>query len=59
MKYTKQYIEKLGEETNFINSNLEKVVRLLDVLDYIFTKSSFSKFGLMVDLQKIQRFFVL
>ena len=42
MKYTKQYIEKLGEETNFINSNLEKVIRLLDVLDYIFAKSSFS-----------------
>ena len=42
MNYTKQYINKLGEETNFINSNLEKVVRLLDVLDYIFTKSSFS-----------------
>lgn len=42
MNYTKQYINKLGEETNFINSNLEKVVRLLDVLDYIFTNSSFS-----------------
>ena len=42
MNYTKQYINKLGEETNFINSNLEKVVRLLDVLDFIFTKSGFS-----------------
>ena len=42
MKYTKAFIIKLGEETNFINNNLEKVVRLLDVLDFIFNKSSFS-----------------
>lgn len=42
MKYTKAFIIKLGEETNFINNNLEKVIRLLDVLDFIFNKSSFS-----------------
>lgn len=42
MNYSRQYINKLGEKTNFINSNLEKVIRLLDVLDYIFAKSSFS-----------------
>ena len=42
MNYSKQYINRLGEETNFINSNLEKVIRLLDVLDYIFSNSSFS-----------------
>lgn len=42
MNYSKQYINKLSEETNFINSNLEKVVRLLDVLVFIFNKSSFS-----------------
>lgn len=42
MNYSKQYINKLGEETNFINSNLEKVVRLLDVLEFIFNKSTFS-----------------
>ena len=42
MNYSKQYISQLGEETNFINSIVEKVVRLLDVLDFVFTKSSFS-----------------
>ena len=42
MNYSKQYINKLGEETNFINSNLEKVVRLLDVLEFVFNKSTFS-----------------
>lgn len=42
MNYSKQFISKLGEETKFINNNLEKVVRLLDVLDYIFEKSTFS-----------------
>lgn len=43
MNYSKQYIKKLGEETNFINNNLEKVVRLLDVLEFIFSKSNFSE----------------
>ena len=42
MNYSKQYISKLGEETNFISSNLEKVLRLLDVLKFIFVNSSFS-----------------
>ena len=42
MNYSKQFINKLGENTNFINSNLEKVVRLLDVLEFIFNKSTFS-----------------
>lgn len=42
MNYSKQYINKLGEETHFINSNLEKVIRLLDVLEFIFNKSTFS-----------------
>ena len=43
MNYSKQYINKLGEETHFINSNLEKVVRLLDVLEFVFNKSTFSE----------------
>ena len=43
MNYSKQYINKLGEKTNFINNNLEKVVRLLDVLEFIFSKSNFSE----------------
>lgn len=42
MNYSKQFINKLGEDTNFINSNLEKVVRLLDILEFIFNKSTFS-----------------
>lgn len=41
MKYSKQYIAEISEQTGFIANNLEKVIRLLDVLDFIFAKSSF------------------
>ena len=32
MKYTKEYISKFANDTGFISSNIEKVIRLLDVL---------------------------
>lgn len=35
MNYSKQYISKFGNKTGFINSNIEKVIRLLDVLCFI------------------------
>ena len=35
MKYSEDYIYKYGKQTGFINSNLEKVIRLLDILSYI------------------------
>ena len=35
MNYSKQYISELGNKTGFINSNIEKAVRLLDVLQFI------------------------
>ena len=38
MNYSKQYIEALNKYKNFIPSNLEKVVRLLDVLKFISTE---------------------
>ena len=41
MNYSKQYISKTSEQTGFIANNIEKVIRLLDVLDFIFNKSSF------------------
>lgn len=41
MRYTKENISKYAKEMGFINSNLEKVIRLLDVLQFIFSKSSF------------------
>lgn len=41
MNYSKQYITEISEQTGFIANNVEKVIRLLDVLDFIFTKSSF------------------
>ena len=41
MKYIKKYISSYAKETGFIGSNLEKVIRLLDVLKYIFSKSAF------------------
>lgn len=41
MNYSKQYISKVVQETGYLANNLEKVIRLLDVLDFIFSKSSF------------------
>ncbi len=41
MNYSKQQIEQYSNETGFIKNYVEKVVRLLDVLNYIFSKSSF------------------
>ena len=35
MNYSKQYIAELGARTGFISSNVEKVIRLLDVLCFI------------------------
>ena len=35
MNYSKKYIESLNKDNNFIQNNLEKVVRLLDVLIFI------------------------
>lgn len=43
MIYSKILIEKFSHETGFIGSNIEKVIRLLDVLDFIFSKSSFQE----------------
>lgn len=41
MNYSKQYIENESKSTGFIGGNVEKVIRLLDVLEFIFSKSSF------------------
>ena len=38
MNYSRKYIEELNKSSNFIKSNLEKVVRLLDILNYISTE---------------------
>ena len=38
MNYSRKYIEALNKDHNFIQNNLEKVVRLLDVLKFIFTE---------------------
>ncbi len=35
MNYSRQYIEEIGNKTGFINSNIEKVIRLLDVLRFV------------------------
>lgn len=35
MNYSKQYISELGKKTGFMSSNIEKVARLLDVLQFI------------------------
>ncbi len=34
-KYDKSYFEKKAKETGFIRDNLEKVYRLVDILEYI------------------------
>lgn len=41
MNYSKTYINEISKSTSFIASNVEKVIRLLDVLDFIFNNSSF------------------
>lgn len=41
MNFSKIEIEAYAKETGFIKHNLEKVIRLLHVLDFIFDKSSF------------------
>ena len=38
MNYSRKYIESFNKDNNFIQSNLEKVVRLLDVLKFISTE---------------------
>lgn len=45
--YTKQEIEAISAHTNFIKGNIEKVIRLIDVLSYINeTFSSAGRFAL-------------
>ncbi len=41
MNYSKIYVSEISKRTGFIASNVEKAIRLLDVLDFIFNKSSF------------------
>lgn len=41
MTYTKKDILDLEQQMNFNRSNLEKVIRLLDALEFLFTKSKF------------------
>lgn len=38
MNYSKQYISEIGNKTGFINSNIEKVLRLMDVLCFVYSK---------------------
>lgn len=35
MNYSKDYIYNFGKQTGFLNSNIEKVIRLLDILTFI------------------------
>ena len=41
MRFIKENILEYSKSTGFIASNIEKVIRLLDVLDFLFSKSSF------------------
>lgn len=41
MKYSKKQIEQFADETGFLKHYIEKVVRLLDVLIFIFSESIF------------------
>lgn len=38
MNYSRKYIETLNKDNNFIQNNLEKVVRLFDILKFISTE---------------------
>ena len=35
MNYSEDYISNFGKQTGFINSNIEKVIRLLNILAFI------------------------
>lgn len=35
MNYTKQYLTELASKTNFIKDNLEKVLRLSEILRFL------------------------
>lgn len=35
MNYSEDYISNFEKQTGFINSNIEKVIRLLDILAFI------------------------
>lgn len=35
MKFSKQYLNELSLKTNFIKDNIEKVLRLTEILKYI------------------------
>jgi len=39
MNYSKKYIHELSIKEHFINSNLEKVIRLIEIINYIFNSS--------------------
>ncbi len=39
MNYSENYINALGKSTGFINANIEKVIRLLDILSFISNES--------------------
>ena len=41
MKYIKETISSFAKDAGFISSNLEKVIRLLDVLKFVFSESAF------------------
>lgn len=41
MKYSKKQIEQYSKQTGFIKNYIEKVVRLLDVLRFVFSESAF------------------
>lgn len=41
MIYSKKIIDRYGENTGFIKNNIEKVIRLLDVLNFLFSDSVF------------------
>jgi transcriptional regulator with XRE-family HTH domain len=42
MAYSKQYLSSLSKENLFLEGNLEKALRLLDVLDFLFSDSALS-----------------
>lgn len=41
MNFSKQYINDISTQTSFLGNNIEKVIRLMNILDFIFNESSF------------------
>ena len=54
MKFSKQYLNELSLKTNFIKDNIEKVLRLTEILKYINYESKYNSNAYPYDINEIE-----